>query len=308
LAPVRGLNRGFDRPERKWRRVVVGLALVPAAARVIDRRAGLSAQTIDCPITLSLSAYRPFMFFSNIRIVLVHPTHPGNIGATARAMKNMGLTRLCLVLPLSFPDAEASARAAGADDVLDSARVCDTLEQALAGCRLVIGTSARSRTITWPSLGPKAASAKVIEEAALGEVALVFGTERTGLTNEQLDRCHYLVTIPADPGFSSINLACAVQIMAYEIWSAGMEVFPGNPAGAAPRQDRVPRASSEDLERFYAHLEAVLEQVRFLDPANPRKLMRRLMRLFNRSRLDNNELNILRGILTAVQQLLKRHT
>ncbi len=258
---------------------------------------------------MSLTAFGFFMPLSNIRIVLVHPTHPGNIGATARAMKNMGLKRICLVAPINFPHADANARAAGADDVLENARLFDTLEQALTGCRLVVGTSARPRTITWPSLDPKVAAAKAVTEAALGEVALVFGAERTGLTNEQLDRCHYLVHIPADPEFSSLNLASAVQIMAYETWCAAAD-------SAAHRRDAidgvmegsVPLANSDDLERFYMHMEEVLVQIGFLDRANPRKLMRRLMRLFNRSRLDSNELNILRGILTAVQQSHERNT
>ncbi len=248
------------------------------------------------------------MSLSNIRIVLVRPTHPGNIGATARAMKNMGLARICLVSPLNFPHADATARAAGADAVLENACLFDTLEQALAGCRLVVGTSARTRTISWPSLDPKAAAARVVSEAALGEVALVFGAERTGLTNEQLDRCHYLVHIPADPDFSSLNLASAVQIMAYETWCAAEDSVHQQDSGDGVMQDGVPLASSEDLERFYMHMEEVLVQIGFLDRANPRKLMRRLMRLFNRSRLDSNELNILRGILTAVQQSQERDT
>ncbi|MDA8362748.1 MAG: RNA methyltransferase [Gammaproteobacteria bacterium] len=243
------------------------------------------------------------MALSNIRVVLVRPTHPGNVGAAARALKNMGLRQLVLVAPSGYPHAEARARAAGADDVLDAVRVFATLEQAIAGCRLVVGTSARVRSIAWPSLDPRAAAVQVIEESAQGEVALVFGAERTGLTNEQLDRCHYTVSIPADPEFSSLNLACAVQIMAYEIWYEASRAAANSSGDAAAGPDAQP-ASSEDLERFYAHLEEVLVQIRFLDPDNPRKLMRRLMRLFNRSRPDSNEMNILRGILTAVQQSL----
>ena len=242
------------------------------------------------------------MALSNITVVLVRPTHPGNVGAAARAMKNMGLRQFCLVSPSGFPHAEARARAAGADDVLDAARLFGSLDEALAGCRLVVGTSARPRSIAWPSLDPREAAAKIVEESTYGEVALVFGTERTGLTNEQLDRCHYTVSIPADPEFSSLNLACAVQVLAYEIWCAASRPLPGAlPDTAVAGPDAQP-VSSEDLERFYAHLEEVLVQIRFLDPANPRKLMRRLMRLFNRSRPDRNEMNILRGILTAVQQ------
>lgn len=242
------------------------------------------------------------MDLSNIRVVLVRPTHPGNVGAAARAMKNMGLRQYCLVSPSGFQHAEAYARAAGADDVLDGARVFASLEQALAGCRLVVGTSARPRSIVWPSLDPRAAAAKIVEESLQGEVALVFGAERTGLTNEQLDHCHYTVSIPADPEFSSLNLACAVQVMAYEIWCAASQFVPSISPVSMESGPGTRLASSEELERFYAHLEEVLVQIRFLDPANPRKLMRRLMRLFNRSRPDDNEINILRGILTAVQQ------
>lgn len=242
------------------------------------------------------------MALSNIRVVLVRPTHPGNVGAAARAMKNMGLRQFSLVSPSGFPHAEARARAAGADDVLDAARLFGSLEEALAGCRLVVGTSARPRSIAWPSLDPREAAAKIVEESSYGQVALIFGTERTGLTNEQLDRCHYTVSIPADPEFSSLNLACAVQILTYEIWCAASRPLPDAlPDTAVAGPDAQP-VSSEDLDRFYAHLEEVLVQIQFLDPANPRKLMRRLMRLFNRSRPDRNEMNILRGILTAVQQ------
>ncbi|MHB8347297.1 MAG: RNA methyltransferase [Acidiferrobacterales bacterium] len=242
------------------------------------------------------------MGLANIRVVLVRPTHPGNVGAAARAMKNMGLRQLCLVSPSGFPHAEAHARAAGADDLLDAARLFESLEEALAGCQLVIGTSARPRSIAWPALDPRAASAKLIEESQRGDVALVFGAERTGLTNEQLDRCHYTVSIPADPEFSSLNLAAAVQVMAYEIWSAASRSDWGVSSGPGAADADAELASIEELERFYVHLEEVLVQIRFLDPANPRKLMRRLMRLFNRSRPDRNEMNILRGILTAVQQ------
>ncbi len=241
------------------------------------------------------------MSLSNIRVVLMHPTHPGNIGAAARAMRNMGLRRLVLVAPSGFPHPEARARAAGADDVLDGAVVCGSLEQAVAGCQLVVGTSARTRSIAWPSLDPRSAAARLVGEALQGEVALVFGAERTGLTNEQLDRCHYTVYIPADPEFSSLNLACAVQVMAYEVWCAAAQSAASAPQNVGTDAG-AQAASSADLERFYVHLEEVLVAIRFLDPANPRKLMRRLIRLFNRSRPDNNELNILRGILTAVQQ------
>ena len=237
------------------------------------------------------------MSLTGIRIVLLNTTHPGNIGGAARAMKNMGLENLYLVAPRDFPDDEAAARAAGADDVLKSARVCQTLDEALEGCRLVIGTSARPRTISWPMLDPRSAAERLVNEANEGDVALLFGTERTGLTNEELDRCHFLVSIPANPAFSSLNLACAVQVLAYELRLAADTASP-----VLSGAEEAPLATDEELQRLYRHMEEVLVQIDFLDPANPRKLMRRLMRLYNRARPDSNELNILRGILTAVQQ------
>lgn len=240
------------------------------------------------------------MPLSHIRIILLDTTHPGNIGGVARAMKNMGLERLVLVNPCEFPAAAATARAAGADDVLSNAQVYVTLDDALAGCRLVVGTSARLRTISWPMLAPPAAAQKLVAAAANAPVALLFGPERTGLSNEQLDRCHYLVSIPANPKFSSLNLACAVQVMAYELWLAAG----GSEASTETAEEGSASSlvGADDLQRFYRHMEEVLVQIQFLDPKNPRKLMRRLTRLYNRARLDNNELNILRGILTAVQQ------
>jgi TrmH family RNA methyltransferase len=246
------------------------------------------------------------MSLTNIRIVLLNTTHPGNIGAAARAMKNMCLENLVLVSPREFPAEEASARAAGADDILGRARICATLDEALQGCRLVIGSSARSRTIAWPMLDLPAAAARLVSEAAAGQVALLFGQERTGLTNEQLDRCHFLTAIPANPGFSSLNLAGAVQVLAYEVYLASL----GSVAEGAPLTEAgdSPLASADDLQRLYQHLEETLIQIQFLDPRNPRKLMRRLTRLYNRARLDSNELNILRGILTAVQQGWPRNT
>jgi TrmH family RNA methyltransferase len=240
---------------------------------------------------------------ANIRIVLVRPTHPGNVGATARAMKNMSMRSLYLVEPERFPSPEATDRAAGADDVLESAVICGSLDEALRDCHLVIGTSARPRRIEWPTLDPAAGASRLVEGARQGPVALLFGQERTGLLNSELDRCHFVVTIPADQAYSSLNLASAVQILAYEIYRA---VLAERPAEAMEsREGRL--ASSEDMQRFYQHLEEVLQQIGFLDPDNPRFLMRRLMRLFNRASLDDNEMNILRGILTAIQQRLHKN-
>jgi TrmH family RNA methyltransferase len=240
---------------------------------------------------------------SNIRIVLVRPTHPGNVGATARAMKNMALRSLYLVEPERFPSPEATDRAAGADDVLASAVICASLDEALRDCHLVIGTSARPRRIEWPTLEPAAGAGRLVEGARQGPVALLFGQERTGLLNAELDRCHFVVTIPADEAYSSLNLASAVQILAYEIYRAVLAERPAEPM--EPRAGRL--ASDEDMQRFYQHLEEVLQQIGFLDPDNPRYLMRRLMRLFNRAGMDDNEMNIMRGILTTIQQRLPKN-
>lgn len=231
----------------------------------------------------------------SIRIVLVGTTHPGNIGAAARAMKTMGLERLYLVAPARFPDAEATARASGADDVLASAVVCGDLAAALSGCSLVFGASARRRTLAWPEVDARECARQASAHA--GEVALVFGREHSGLSNPELDHCHALVHIPANPEYSSLNLASAVQLVTYEVRMAAAAPEPAPQAGEA-------LASSEDVERFYAHLEQTLVAIGFLDPANPRQLMRRLRRLFNRARLERTELNILRGILTETGKRL----
>lgn len=231
---------------------------------------------------------------TGIRIVLVGTTHPGNIGAVARAMKNMGLSELVLVRPRHFPHEDATARASGAEDVLQSARVVDDLGAALSDCRYVAGASARARAIDWPTLAPRECAAKLVAESASGPVAIVFGPEKSGLTNEDLDRCQVLLSIPAEPAFSSLNLAMAVQIACYELRLARQSADP------RPRRE-VPLATAQDLEHFYAHLERVLTRSGFLDPANPRFLMRRLRRLFARAEPDENEINILRGILASVE-------
>lgn len=232
----------------------------------------------------------------SIRIVLVGTTHPGNIGAAARAMKNMGLTDLVLVDPRHFPHEEATARASGAADILDSARVVPDLATALGDCIYVAGASARSRNISWPSMGPRDCAERMVRESEHGRVAAVFGPEQSGLHNDDLDLCHTLLTIPTDPGFSSLNLAMAVQVLSYEIRVAST-LYEG-PAFAI----EAPPATSAEMEHFYAHLEQVLRDIRFLDPDNPRHLMRRLRRLFVRARPDRNEVNILRGMLTAVER------
>jgi TrmH family RNA methyltransferase len=231
----------------------------------------------------------------SIRIVLVGTTHPGNIGAVARAMKNMGVTDLALVEPRYFPDKEATARASGADDLLQRATVTDNLADAIADCVYVVGASARSRSIAWPCLEPKDCATRLITESGRGPVAAVFGPEKSGLSNEDLDHCDALLTIPTNPDFSSLNLAMAVQVLTYELRAAHTEKPPEYEYDA-------PLATSRDLELFYEHLERVLMDIHFLDPDNPRHLMRRLRRLFVRARPDQNEINILRGVLTAVDR------
>ena len=231
-----------------------------------------------------------------IRIVLVGTTHPGNIGAVARAMKNMGLSDMALVDPRHFPHEEATARASGASDLLDNATVVGTLAEALSDCTYVAGASARSRAISWPTMSPRDCAVRMIRESAAGPVAAVFGPEKSGLSNEDLDLCHTLVTIPTDPAFSSLNLAMAVQVLTYELRVASMldegPIF----------ETEAPPATAEEMEYFYTHLEQVLEEIRFLDPDNPRHLMRRLRRMFVRARPDRNEVSILRGILTAIDR------
>ncbi|MBK8163042.1 MAG: RNA methyltransferase [Gammaproteobacteria bacterium] len=230
----------------------------------------------------------------NVRIVLVNTTHPGNIGAVARAMKNMGLRELYLVDPKVYPSAEATARASGADDVLADAVVCADLKRAIADCPLVIGASARTRAIDCPRLTPRECVTLIAARTQAGPAAVVFGREHSGLSNAELDRCHFQLSIPVDPGFPSLNIAAAVQIFAYEYFTARVGMEAGAAAG-----DNAPVPAAE-MERFYLHLEQILVEIGFLDPARPRHLMRRLRRLYNRAEPDQNEMNILRGILTAV--------
>lgn len=210
-------------------------------------------------------------------------------------MKNMCLEQLCLVTPKLYPNAEATVRASGADDILAYARVFDTLDAALEGCRLVIGTSARERRVSWPVLSPRECGTKLLEEAVAGPVALVFGRESSGLTNEELDRCNYLVHIPTNAAYSSLNLGAAVQVLAYEVYLAWLTTEVSEP--------RVPRevASAELMEGFHRHLAQALEEIGFSDPQQSDKLLRRLRSLFHRARPDQDELNILRGILSAAQ-------
>lgn len=236
---------------------------------------------------------------SAIRAVLVRPTHPGNIGGAARALKNMGLSRLYLVAPAGRNAADANARAAGAADVLAHAVSCDALDDAIGDCHFVVGTTARSRRIEWPIVDPRDAAARLVQQAQRGPVAMLFGPERSGLTNIELDRCHLVVCIPSHPDYPSLNLVCAVQILAYEIYRRASDV------SVAPATTDAP-ATDAEMNHFYRHLEEVLTQIKFLDPENPRLLERRLRRLFNRAQPDQNEVNILRGVLTQVQTALRK--
>ncbi len=237
--------------------------------------------------------------FLNIRIVLVNTTHPGNIGGAARAMKNMGLSRLYLVAPKEFPSDKATWRSAGATDVLDNAVVVDSLDEAIQGCSLVVGTSARERRIPWPLLDPRECGESVWGEANQHEVAVVFGREDRGLTNEELHKCNYHVHIPANEEYSSLNLATAVQVITYEIRMAYLMASEGK---ALPKhQWDMPPANAQALDSYYQQLEQTLVNVGFLDPENPKQTMTRLRRLYNRVRMDQMELNILRGVLTAMQ-------
>lgn len=237
----------------------------------------------------------------NIRIVLVEPSHPGNIGGAARAMKNMGLQQLTLVNPQSFPHENATARAAGADDILNNAVTVADLQSAVRDCTWVYASSARLRSMTWPQFTPHEAAGKIVSESQTTPVAIVFGRERTGLTNAELDLCQYLIHIPANDQFSSLNLAAAVQVICYELFSCQQPVGAGSEG-----DDQQKLVSQEDMQRFYHHLESVLVAIDFLDPQQPKKLMRRLRRLFNRSQITEVEMNILRGILTAVDKQVDR--
>jgi tRNA (cytidine32/uridine32-2'-O)-methyltransferase len=238
---------------------------------------------------------------NNIHIVLVGTSHPGNIGASARAMKNMCLNRLDLVAPQRYPSEEASSRASGADDLLEEARVHDSLDQALQGCRLVVGASARLRSVSWPVLTPREAAEKLVAESRQGEVALIFGREQSGLSNSELDRCNFLVHIPTNAAYSSLNLGAAVQVLSYEIHLAWLD---GHQATQEARGDL---ATAEMMQSFHEHLTQALDDVGFTDPVQSEKLLRRLRRLFQRARPDKDEINILRGILSAMQGRKSQH-
>lgn len=236
------------------------------------------------------------MSFSQIRIILVNPTDPGNIGATARAMKTMGLTQLYLVEPKSFPHVNASVRASHAIDVLADTVVVDRLSVALQDCHLVFGTSTRTRELHWISFNARAAAEKIALNPKQ-KVAVVFGRERCGLTNKELQQCHFQINIPANPQYSSLNLAAAVQIICYELRMAFLTEF-------KPEENAIELANAQEQEYFYHHLHDLLNKIEFLKPIRSQQIMDRLRRLFSRTELDTNEVKILRGILSTIEKKL----
>ncbi|MBU9220089.1 RNA methyltransferase [Burkholderia multivorans] len=259
------------------------------------------------PASCAAPSRSPSGGFTSTRFVLVEPSHPGNVGAAARALKTMGFSRLVLVaprVPHVQSDPEAVAMASGADDVLASAHVVSTLGEALSGVHWSIALTARTREYGPPRLAPRAAAAHACTQVESGDIALVFGNERTGLANEHVEQCSALAHIPANPAYSSLNLAQAVQVLAYELRVAFLEQA-SEPA-QLPAADTGTLAQSDEIERMYLHLENALIALDFLDPRNPKKLMPRLRRLFARTGLEREEVNILRGIAKHI--LLKSRT
>ena len=240
----------------------------------------------------------------NIRIVLSRTSHPGNVGAAARAMKTMGVSRLTLIAPKSFPDAEAVTRAVGADDILQNANICSSLDEALAGTIFAVAVSARHRSLGPAPMSAREAGSEILTLAADGDVALVFGNETAGLSNEDVQRCQRTVYIPANPEYTSLNLGAAVQLLCYELRLAAFDGCPPVVTRAIPFAS--PLATNDDVERFYAHLERVMVATEFLDPKQPKRLVPKLRRLFGRAELERDEINILRGILDAVEKKINR--
>ena len=232
---------------------------------------------------------------NQIKIVLVEPSHPGNIGAVARAAKTMGVENLVLVNPKSYPDNQATVRATCAVDVLDRAIVCNSLSEAISDCTFVVGTSSRVRGLPCPEIVPRELGKTVWQELQQGSVAIVFGRESSGLSNAEMDLCHFATTIPTNWEFGSLNLAAAVQVICYEIFIA---TLPKAPTAKAQEHEL---ATSAELEQFFKHLQTVLLSTKFLDPKQPKLLMRRLRHLYGRVRLTRAEINILRGILSSIQ-------
>src|ERR1700674_3037176 len=241
----------------------------------------------------------PASALDRIRVVLVETSHPGNIGSAARAMKTMGLSRLYLVRPKTVLNAQAQAMAVGAADVLAHAVMCASLDEALQGTVLAVAVTARRRDLSHPSANAREAAIGAAAEARLADVAFVFGPELSGLSNEDVLKCQRIAHIPANPEYSSLNIAAAVQVLSYELrMAAGLADLPATTGGAL--------ASFEEVERFYAHLEGTLAEVRFLDPAHPKRLMTRLRRIFGRVRLEHEEVQILRGVLKMISRAVRR--
>ncbi|MGX9418856.1 tRNA (cytosine(32)/uridine(32)-2'-O)-methyltransferase TrmJ [Vibrio sp. RC27] len=234
-----------------------------------------------------------------VNVVLVGTSHSGNIGSAARAMKVMGLSRMILVDPQCEVDAQAIALAAGASDIALNARIVETVAEAVQECGLVVGTSARSRTLDWPMMNSRECGEKLAQEGQRHQVALVFGRERTGLTNEELQLCHYHVAIPANPEYSSLNLAMAVQTLSYEIRMAYLD---NESKKATVEQEIKDYPHHKELEMFYQHLESVLVNTQFIEQDKPNQVMNKLRRLYSRARPESQELNIMRGILTAINK------
>ena len=231
---------------------------------------------------------------------MVETSHPGNIGAVARAMKNMCMSQLYLVAPKIFPSADATSRASGADDILASAVLCDSLQEAIADCQLVIGASARSRTIAVPEESPRVCAEKLAIEAQDKKVAILFGRENSGLKNHELDLCQTLLSIPSNADYSSLNIASAVQVVCYELLVAS------NQQVVEPERRDVPLASSAQMESFYEHLYQALNEIGFINPEKSTSIMRRLRRVYHRAALDTKELDILRGILKKSTAILHK--
>ncbi len=242
---------------------------------------------------------------SNFKIVLVETSHPGNIGAAARAMKNMSMSELCLVTPKIFPSADATSRAAGSDDILSAAVVYNTLQEAVSDCQIVLGASARDRTISWPELSARECAEKFVKpknSQSKDKIAIVFGRENSGLKNHELDLCHYLLRIPCNTDYSSLNLAAAVQVVCYELFVASGQ----KTESTIGDKDEESLASAKQMELFYEHLQQTLSDIGFLHVDKSQSIMRRLRRIYNRVALDTKELDILRGILRFSQDHNKK--
>jgi len=245
-----------------------------------------------------------------LRIVMINTSDSGNIGAAARAMKTMGLRQLVLVQPEEFPTAKATARASAAADLLHKARVVQTLDEAIGDCQLVFGTSARLRTIPWPLIDPRQGAARVMNEPVGADIAILFGREDAGLTNEELRRCHFHICIPANEEYPVLNIGAAIQVICYEMRMAALErqANPVVPGLSGMQQWDEPLVSSEDMERFLRHFEETLLDIDFFDPNNPKQLLTRVRRFFLRTRMDRLEMNLLRGVLSTVQKRVKERS